>query len=63
MIFPDIYTSVLIAKTRYYVWQFKDNPQAAAFALEDYKKGLRSMRSNLLDPAPSYFKDDRITFI
>ena len=42
---------------------FKDNPQAAAFALEDYKKGLRSMRSNLLDPAPSYFKDDRITFI
>lgn len=63
VIFPDIYTSVLIAKTRYYVWQFKDNPQAAAFALEDYKKGLRSMRSNLLDPAPSYFKDDRITFI
>ena len=63
VIFPEMYTPVLIARARYYVWQFKDNPQAAAFALEDYKKGLRSMRSNLLDPSPSYFKDNRITFI
>jgi|TARA_R110000765_G_scaffold240205_2_gene342609 hypothetical protein len=62
IVFPEMYTSVLLAKARYYIWQFKDNPQAAAFANEDYRKGLRSMRSNLLEPAPSYIKDDRISF-
>jgi hypothetical protein len=34
--------------------QFKDNPQASAFALDDYKRGLRQMRSNLLNPTPNY---------
>ena len=62
IVFPEMYTPVLLAKARYYIWQFKDNPQAAAFAMEDYKKGLRSMRSNLLEPTPSYVKDDRIAF-
>ena len=62
MCIRDRYTSVLLAKARYYIWQFKDNPQAAAFANEDYKKGLRSMRSNLLEPTPVYAKDDRISF-
>lgn len=63
IVFPDLYKSVLLAKARYYIWQFKENPQAAAFALEDYKRGLGRMRSNLLEPAPSYFKDDRVAFI
>ena len=63
IVFPDMYAPVLLARARYYIWQFKDNPQAAAFALEDYKKGLRSMRSNLLEPTPSYFKDDRMRFV
>jgi hypothetical protein len=63
VVFPEMYTSVLLAKARYYIWQFKDNPQAAAFALDDFKKGLRSMRSNLLEPTPSYFKDDRMRFV
>lgn len=63
VVFPEMYTSVLLAKARYYIWQFKDNPQSAAFALEDYKKGLDSMRSNLMEPVPSYFKDDRVRFI
>lgn len=63
IVFPEMYTSVLLAKARYYIWQFKDNPQSAAFALEDYKKGLDSMRSNLIEPVPSYFKDDRVRFI
>lgn len=62
IVFPEMYTPVLLAKARYYIWQFKDNPQAAAFANEDYRKGLRSMRSNLLEPTPSYIKDDRISF-
>ena len=63
IVFPDVYKTVLLARARYYIWQFKDNPQAASFALDDYKKGLRMMRSNLLEPTPSYFKDDRIGFI
>jgi len=60
IVFPDMYTTVLLARARYYMWQFKDNPQASAFALDDYKKGLRQMRSNLLNPTPKYMKDDRI---
>jgi len=63
VVFPDMYTSVLLAKARYYIWQFKDNPQSAAFALDDYKKGLKSMRSNLVEPTPTYFKDDRVRFV
>ena len=63
IVFPDVYKTVLLARARYFIWQFKDNPQAASFALDDYKKGLRMMRSNLLEPTPSYFKDDRIGFI
>ena len=63
IVFPDIYSTVVTAKARYYLYQFKDNPQASAFALEDYKKGLRSMRENLLGPSTSYFKDDRVVYI
>ena len=60
IVFPDMYTPVLLARARYYMWQFKDNPQASAFALDDYKKGLRQMRSNLLNPIPNYMTDDRV---
>ena len=60
IVFPDMYTTVLLARARYYMWQFKDNPQASAFALDDYKKGLRQMRSNLLNPVPKYMTDDRV---
>jgi hypothetical protein len=63
VVFPDMYTNVVIAKARYYMWQFKENPQSASFAMDDYKKGLRSMRENLLDPPVSYIKDDRIRFV
>jgi hypothetical protein len=60
IVFPDMYVPVLIARARYYMHQFKDNAQASAFALDDYKKGLRKMRSNLLDPIPNYMTDDRV---
>jgi hypothetical protein len=63
IVFPDLYVPVLINRARYYVHQFKDNPQASAFALEDYKKGLKKMKLNLIGPVPLYFKDDRIRFI
>ena len=60
IVFPDMYVPVLIARARYYMHQFKDNPQASAFALDDYKKGLRQMRSNLMNPTPKYMSTDQI---
>ena len=62
MVLPDQYSNVITARARYYVWQFKESPQQAAFALEDYKKGLRYMKSNLINPAPKYITDDRRYF-
>jgi len=60
IVFPDMYSPVLIARARYYMHQFKDNPQASAFALDDYKKGLRQMKSNLMNPTPKYMSTDQI---
>jgi len=62
IVFPDQYANVITAKSRYYVWQFKESPQQASFALEDYKKGMRQMKSNLMNPAPMYITDDRTYF-
>jgi hypothetical protein len=63
IIFPNTYKPVLLARARYYLHQFKENNQSAAFAQEDYKRGLRLMKSNLMSPAPIYMKDDRVRFI
>jgi hypothetical protein len=41
----------------------KKNPQAASFALDDYKHGIKLMKLRLMSPAPDYFKDDRVRFI
>ena len=62
IVFPDQYSNVITARSRYYVWQFKESPQQAAFALEDYKKGLKHMKSNLINPSPTYITDDRRYF-
>jgi len=59
---PDQFKNVLLARMRYYVWQFKESPQQAAFALEDYKKGMKYMKSDLLNPQPKYMSDDRYYF-
>ena len=40
MILPDQYASIVLAKTRYYVHQFKENIQQSAFAMDDFKKGM-----------------------
>ena len=48
IVLPDQYANVVTARARYYVWQFKESPQQAAFALDDYKKGMRQMKSNLI---------------
>tara|TARA_R100001443_G_scaffold36598_3_gene50424 strand:+ start:6707 stop:7474 length:768 start_codon:yes stop_codon:yes gene_type:complete len=62
IVLPDQYSNVITSKARYYVWQFKESPQQASFALEDYKKGMRQMKSNLMNPAPMYITDDRTYF-
>ena len=38
---PEQYSNVITARTRYYVHQFKENIQQAAFALDEYKKNMR----------------------
>jgi len=62
IVLPDQYKNVILARVRYYVWQFKESPQQAAFAMDDYKKGMRQMKSVLLNPTPSYMTDDRTYF-
>ena len=62
MVLPEQYSNIVTARMRYYVWQFKESPQQAAFALDDYKKGMKSMKSNLMNPTPKYMTDDRRYF-
>ena len=62
IILPEQYSNVITARVRYYVWQFKESPQQAAFAMDDYKKAMRNMKSNLLNPQPKYMTDDRRYF-
>lgn len=59
---PEQYSNVVTARTRYYVHQFKENIQQAAMAQDDYRKALRSMKSNLINPQPKYMTDDRRYF-
>jgi hypothetical protein len=59
---PEQYSNVITARTRYYVHQFKENIQQAAFALEEYKKNMKTMKSNLINPTPKYMSDDRTYF-
>ena len=58
-----MYRTVLIARARYFMHQFKENSQAAAFALEDYKRGLKLMKLRLMAPDPGYVKDDRVRYV
>jgi len=62
MVLPEQYSNIVTARMRYYVWQFKESPQQASFALDDYKKGLKYMKSNLMNPTPKYMTDDRTYF-
>ena len=62
MVLPDQYGPVITSRTRYYVHQFKEQIQQAAFALDDYKKGMRNMKNNLVNPDPKRMTDDRIYF-
>ena len=62
VVLPEQYTNVITSMVRYYVWQFKESPQQAAFALDDYRRAMKSMKSNLLNPTPRTMTDDRTYF-
>jgi hypothetical protein len=63
LVIPDRWMNVLYARARYYMWQFKESPQQAVFALTEYKEGLFLMRRNLIEATPDYITDDRARFI
>lgn len=45
---PERYYNVLIARVRYYLWLFRENPQQANFALDEFNKGIKKMHSDLV---------------
>jgi len=59
---PDQYSNLITAKARYYTWQFKESPQQAAFAMDDFKRAMKQMKSNLMNPGPKDMTDDRTYF-
>ena len=63
IIIPDSWINVLYAKARYYMWQFKESPQQAAFAMQEYEDGLKKMRRSLIEQTPDYISDDRVRYI
>ena len=60
---PDQYANVITARARYYVWQFKENAQLAALALEEYKRGLKLMRDYSGRPQTMVMNDDRVRYV
>lgn len=63
VLYPEQWVSVLLARARYYVWQFKENAQLSTMALQEYNKGIRLMRAYTGNPQPSRMIDDRIRFV
>jgi hypothetical protein len=61
--FPIQWVTVLSARARYYVWQFKENVQLASLALEEYKRGVKLMREYSGRPQPSIMSDDRMRVV
>lgn len=61
--FPSQWATILSARARYYVWQFKENAQLAALALEEYKRGLKLLREYSGRPQPMVMNDDRIRLV
>ena len=63
VVFPQQYTTVLLARARYYLHQFKDNISQSQLADAEYKKGLRTMREQLIESFPDSMIDDRIRIV
>ena len=63
ILYPEQWVSVLLARARYYVWQFKENTELSAMALQEYNKGIRLMQAYSGNPQPSTMTDDRVRFV
>lgn len=63
VLFPEQYKPVLLARARYYIYQFKDNIAQSQLALDEYKKGLQQMSDKLNSPQPKYMSDVRFTYL
>ena len=63
VLFPEQYKPVLLARARYYIYQFKDNIAQSQLALDEYKKGLQTMSDKLNSPQPKYMTDVRFTYL
>lgn len=48
--FPDRFYNVLISRTRYYAWLFRENFQQAQLARSDYQDEVRKMKQALIKP-------------
>jgi hypothetical protein len=53
VLFPEQYKPVLLARARYYIYQFKDN----------IAQGLQNMADQLNSPQPEYMSDVRFTYL
>ena len=62
-VIPDRWMNVLYAQARYYMWQFKESPQQAGFARQEFRLGIAKMRNTLIETASDVMKDDRIRLI
>ena len=63
VLFPAQYKPVLLARARYYIYQFKDNIAQSQLSLDEYKKGLQQMSDKLNSPQPKYMSDVRFTYL
>ena len=46
--FPEEFSTVLIAKIKYYLWLFRENQEQASFSKGEYDEGLATMKRILL---------------
>lgn len=48
--FPDRYFNTLVARSRYYLWNFKENDFQASVANQEYLQGLNRMKEQITYP-------------
>ena len=59
---PSQYVPVLTARVRYFAWQFKQDPNQAVIAKDDFEKGMKQMR-RAVNPVDLKLSDDRVRYI
>lgn len=48
--FPERFYTVLVHRTRYYAWMFRENAPQAQMASRDYDRGVKQMKQSLIKP-------------